>query len=189
MKKLITVFLIFGLMSSHSYAATKWSTTLAEDVQKLGGLAFGAELVPVKGGVNAESILKNLVAEYTGDEDEKLVFKEIEEMSDGDETNEGLTSLRSAKKMTEFAESHIEEQLENLDRQDDAQKILELKAKIYDLQTQWPSLVERLSKKGAKFGYTGWGPGYCGVSFIEMIIIDEKEQKLYKVYLSESGEC
>ena len=110
-------------------------------------------------------------------------------MEFGDETDEGFTSTRSASGMSGFIESVLEESLEGLDTVDDAQKILEIKAQIFDLNRGWAQLISKLERQGVKFGYTGFGPGYCGVSFIELIIIDEKEQKLYEVYLSEGGSC
>lgn len=140
-----------------------------EDVTALGKLAFGSDVTSVKGR-NAEDIFKNFLGEG-----EELIYKEIAEMDYSDEVDEGFTSVKSAVEMSGFAESVFEER--------DAQ------TKIKALNKGWAPVINRLHKQGVKFGYTGHGPGYCGVSFVELIIIDEKEQKVYEVYLSESGEC
>ena len=150
-----------------------------EDVAALGNLAFGYNVESVK-GKNAVAIFKNFL-----EDGEELVYKEASEMDYGDEIYEGFTSLKSAIEMGGFAESVYEERLEQDDDQARASILRELKA----LQRGWSPLIQKLHKQGVKFGYTGNGPGYCGVSFVELIIIDVKEQKLYEVYLSESGEC
>jgi hypothetical protein len=151
-------------ITSSAFAGVK------EDVQALGKLAFGHNVETVK-GKTAEAIFKN----YLGD-GEELVNKEYRDMDYGDEIYEGFTSAKSAIEMGGFAEALYEER-ENSTR--------ELNA----LKRGWSPLIQKLQKQGVKFGYTGRGPGYCGVSFVELIIIDEKEQKVYEVFLSESGEC
>ncbi len=150
-----------------------------EDVQAVGKLAFGHDVQSVK-GKNAATIFKNYL-----EDSEPLVYKEVDDMDYGDEVNEGFTSMKSAMGMGGFAESVYEERLE----QGDAQTRTQLQRELNALKRGWSPLIQKLQKQGVKFGYTGHGPGYCGVSFVELIIIDEKEQKLYEVYLSESGEC
>ncbi|MES2525952.1 MAG: hypothetical protein V4598_02650 [Bdellovibrionota bacterium] len=170
--KVISFVLAMSLTAS-AFAGVK------EDVTALGKLAFGSDVTSVK-GKNAEAIFKNFL-----EDGEELVNKEYADMDYGDEVDEGFTSLKSAIAMGGFAEGMYEEKLEQTEEQDRASLLRELNA----LKRGWSPLINKLHKQGVKFGYTGHGPGYCGVSFVELIIIDEKEQKVYEVYLSESGEC
>ncbi len=183
MKNILCTILVASLSMSPVMAAPK---TVRENVIALSDIGMGYGETKVK-GKTAEEIFKNFLAK-NGD-GEELVYKEIKDMDFGDEVDEGFTSVQSAKEMSGFIESVIEEKIEGLDKVDDAKKILELKGQIYDLNRGWAQLIKNLDRQGVKFGYTGWGPGYCGVSFIELIIIDVKEQKVYELYLSEGGSC
>lgn len=183
MRSLLSAVLIYSLTISSAFAATR---TVKEDVLTLGQLAMGWDEHSVV-GKNATEILKAYVSEYSGEDD--LVFKEIDDMAYGDEVDEGFTSTKSAMAMSGFAESALEELLEGLDEESEAERIKDIKANIYDLNHKWAPVIKRLERQGVKFGYTGWGPGYCGISFVELLIIDEKEQKVYEVYLSEGGAC
>ncbi|QDK41431.1 hypothetical protein DOM21_08170 [Bacteriovorax stolpii] len=185
MKAVLSAALVFSLTISSSFAGT--ARTVNADVKALGQLAMGWEEHSVK-GKNAEEILKNYVEENYGEERE-LVFKEYSDMAYGDEIDEGFTSTKSAILMSAFAESALEEMLEGLDESSEAEKIKEIKANIYDLNHSWAPVIKRLERQGVKFGYSGNGPGYCGISFVELLIVDEKEQKVYEVYLSEGGSC
>ncbi len=182
MKAVLSAALVFSLTITSSFAGV--TRTVNADVKALGQLAMGWEEHSVK-GKNAEEILKNYVEENYGEERE-LVFKEYSDMAYGDEIDEGFTSTKSAIAMSGFAESALEEMLEGLDESSEAEKI---KAKIYDLNHDWAPVIKRLERQGVKFGYSGNGPGYCGISFVELLIVDEKEQKVYEVYLSEGGSC
>lgn len=185
MKAVISAILVFSLSFSSAFADKK--SAIAQEVETLSALAMGVESHSVK-GKNAEEIFKKWVSDYR-DEETALVFKEIGQMSYGDEIDEGFTSTQSAIKMSGFAESFLEESLEGLDVDSESDKIKEIKAQVYDLNRKWAPTIKRLEKLGAKFGYTGFGPGYCGISFVELIVVDEKEQKLYEIYLSEGGAC
>lgn len=166
-------FVLAMTITASAFAGVK------EDVAALGKLAFGSDAQSVK-GKNAADMFKNFL-----EEDVELVYKEYKDMDYGDEINEGFTSAKSASDMGGFAEGLYEERLEQSDAETRASVLRELNA----LKRGWSPLIQKLQKQGVKFGYTGRGPGYCGVSFVELIIIDEKEHNVYSVYLSESGEC
>ena len=168
--------LVFACLMTLTTAAV---ASVATDVKALGKLAFGSDVTAVK-GANAEEIFKAYL-----DEGEDLVFKEMVEMDWSDEVDEGFTSVASARAMGGFAEGVYEEQLE----QSDDEVRTRLQAELKALERGWTPLINKLHAQGVKFGYTGHGPGYCGVSFIELIIVDAKAQKVYVVYLSEGGEC
>ena len=185
MKKFLAMIVVSQLICSSSFAS------VASDVELLGQLAFGTNVHATK-GKSAEQIFENwLLKEYGEDDERKLIFKEIEDMAFGDEVDEGFTSTRSALLMNDFAISTLTDNIEDLEHMGDEvdSELQAAKAKVYDLNKKWAPVVKRLERQGVKFGYTGNGPGYCGVSFIEMIIVDPKEQKVYEVYLSTSGDC
>lgn len=180
MKRFITLALVANMIIGSAFAGVK------EDVAALGKLAFGYNVTKVT-GKTAKEILTNFVAE-----EEELVYKEYQDMDFGDEVDEGFTSIKSAKLMGGFAASTLEELLENedsLDNEADQGRLRSLRAKSDRLAKNWSPLIQKLADQGVKFGYTGNGPGYCGVSFVELIIVDQKENKVYEVYLSEAGEC
>lgn len=166
-------FILAMSLTASAFAGVK------EDVQALGQLAFGSNEYKVK-GKTAEAIFKNFLQE-----DEELVNKEAKDMDWSDEVDEGFTSLSSAIEMGGFAEGVYEEQMEGAE----GAELAKLKKDLTALKKGWAPLINKLDKQGVKFGYTGHGPGYCGVSFVELIIVDEKEQKVYEVYLSAGGEC
>jgi len=152
---------------------------IREDVAALGKLAFGYKVSSVKGNT-PESMLNHWLSSQ-----DDLVFKEVSHMSYGDESDTGLTSLDSASLMVRFAAGALEEKLyfgSEIEK-------LEIKKSINRLRKNWYPLLKRISSQGGKFGYSGRGPGQCGMSFLELIVIDQKEQKLYEVYLSESSHC
>jgi hypothetical protein len=150
-----------------------------EDVAALGALAFGHSATPVK-GKTAEELFKDLYQD-----DEELVYKEAKDMEWSDEVEEGFTSIKSAIEMGTFAEGVYEEQMEN----SEGAELSKLKKELAALKREWATLITKLGKQGVKFGYTGHGPGYCGVSFIELILVDEKAHTVYEVYLSQGGQC
>lgn len=175
--KNIIVLVAALIFTQQTFAGVK------EDVLALGDLALGSDVHTVKQGRTPEAILENYLADVL--DEEGLVFKEIEDMEYGDEVSEGLTSVRSAKAMKEFAAGAIEESLEGLE----GAELRAAKKQLSQLRKSWDGLIEKLARQGVKFGYTGSGPGYCGVSFVELLVIDAKEKKVYEVYLSQSGEC
>ncbi len=177
MKTLITTFLICSLSFNQADAS------IATDVAQLSALAFGENITRVNGR-NADEILKNYMIQETGDEDIVLTTKEVEDMAFGDEIDQGYTTLRSAKLMGEFAESQLVEQLESGEGSG-----TKIKNQINNIKKFWPSLITRLAQQGARFAYSGNGSGYCGVSFIKLIVIDPKTGRVYDIYLSQSGTC
>lgn len=161
---------------------------IPEEVKTLQKLAMGGDGVQLSKSRDANELFKNFImAEHGEFETERLVNKEIDEMSFGDEIDYGFTSTKSAIAMAGFAEGQIEEVLDNV--YDDEAKARELKAQIYDLNKGWAPAIKRLERQGAKFGYDGHGPGYCGISFIRLLVLDPKTNKVHMIYLSESGPC
>lgn len=187
-KSFLLALLVSVLSVNTTFAG---SPTVRSSVETLASLAMGFEVQTIA-GKNATEMFENFLKEsYGEDPDRKLIFKEISDMAFGDEVDEGFTSTKSASGMGEFAEGFLKDKIEGLEYEAEANKeeLKTLKAQIFDLQAKWQPLIKRLENQGAKFGYTGNGPGYCGVSFIELIVIDVKEHKIYQVYLSRSEDC
>ena len=160
-----------------------------EDVKALGDLAMGTFTTKSK-GKTAEQVLKKYVEIGTGED--TLVFKEMKDMDYGDEIDQGFTSVASAKSMKSFAQGAMEERVEMLIEMgvvSDLKEVKAIRARLMTFNPKWNALIEKLERAGVKFGYTGNGPGYCGVSFVEMLVIDPKAQEVHEVYLSYSGEC
>lgn len=174
--KIISALLALSLTTA-SFAGVK------EEVTKLGQIAFGHDVHQSK-GKSAEAVFKHWIEVQNG-ETEGLVYKEARDMESADEVDEGFTSVKSAIEMGGFAEAQIEEYLENLE----GAELRKAKAHLAQIAKNWGPQIKKLSQMGVKFGYTGWGPGYCGISFVELIVVDPKEAKVYEVYLSKGGDC
>ncbi len=178
MKSLI-LFLI--IIPSLTFASVKG------DVAMLGAIGLGSSKAEKVSGKTSKEMWRNYFIKKMGEDDlERFAFKEIDEMSFGDEIDYGPTSVLSAKKMNSFIEGVLEERLENVESKIEETKI---KNKIIEVNSKWSPLIEKLKTQGVLFGYDGHGPGYCGISFVELLILDPKTQEIYEVYLSESGEC
>ena len=183
MKQILVLTLAFNLMTVSAIAAVK------EDVIQLASLAMGHRVNVARGKTHQE-VLTHFFEAETGEAE--MTFKEFGDMDYGDEVDYGFTSTASAIKMGDFAIGFLEEQIQNYEDmgdEADQRRVKEMKAQIFDIEKKWAGLIKKLEKQGVKFGYSGFGPGYCGVSFVELLIIDEKEDKVYEVFLSESGEC
>ena len=175
MKAILSALMITSLMMGSAFAGVK------EDVKSLGDLAMGSNVSSFKG-----SALEMFKA-FSEDEEE-LVYKEIGDIDYSEESHQGFTSAASAAKMNSFAITWNQELMEGMD-ETDPEKFQQLEAANNELEHKWAPLIKKLDRQGVKFGYSGFGPGYCGISFTKMIIIDEKEHKLYEVYFSDSDAC
>ena len=178
MKHLLVTLMTLSL-TLPSFAGVK------EDVRALSSMVYGHNMIQSK-GKNALEVLRNYIIDRDGEVDEdRMRNKEVADMDWGDEIEEGFTSARSADQMGGFAQGYMEEQMEYAE----GAELKKLKANFDRIQKNWEPLIKKLERQGVKFGYNGNGPGYCGVSFIQLLIIDPKEQKVYEVHLSGGGEC
>lgn len=183
MKKSLAFILALNLITASVFAGVK------EDVKELASIAMGHR-VNVAHGKTAQEVLAQFFMNETGEAE--MTFKEYADMDYGDEVEYGFTSTASANKMGDFAIGFLQQEIENyedLGDEVDQSKVKDMKAQIVDIEKKWSGLIKKLDRQGVKFGYSGFGPGYCGVSFVELLIVDEKEDKVYEVFLSESGEC
>ncbi|NOT77909.1 MAG: hypothetical protein HOP07_02760 [Bacteriovoracaceae bacterium] len=188
MKVILAALFVFLSTSTQLKAGT---SAFKSNIEALASLSMGYSEQKVP-GKSAKEIFINFLNDFDGEgEDRKLTYKEIEDMDYGDEIEEGFTSSKSAQAMGEFASGFLADKLEGLEYEPEVNKveIQAIKAQMNGLELKWAPMIKRLEQLGAKFAYTGHGPGYCGVSFVELIIIDEKEQKVYEVYLSRSEDC
>lgn len=177
MKNLLSLILLTNVAFTSSFASVR------SDVIALSQIAMGMNEHTVR-GKNADEMLN---AYYEAPE---AVFKEIDQMEWSDETDFGQTSVKSALQMGTFAEGFLEESLEGLVGAPEFEREVRfMKAQLKALKVGWAPLILKLARQGVKFGYSGNGPGYCGVSFVELFIIDEKSHKVYEIFLSRSSSC
>lgn len=172
------IFTLVFILTSFSAMAD-----VRRDVQKLGRLAMGYKQHKIT-GKDARQILAKYFEMTSGDP--VITNKEFFEMINGDEVDHGFTSLESAKLMKDFALSALEEKISLAPDEELRKKI---HSKWSALGRNWDSVIDSLHTKGVKFGYAGNGPGSCGMSYVELLIIDSADQKLYEVYLSEVSQC
>lgn len=177
MRALISTLIITSLTISSAIAGVK------EDVIALGGLAMGYEEAQSEGSHWKEIFVNYSSGEFGVDED--IEHKEYENISSTDE-GVGFTSAKSAAKFSGLAVSFLEMEMEHMEEGDE---LNEIKAQIYNLERGWAPIVKRLEKAGVGFAYSGYGPGYCGISFTQMHVIDVKTKKVYTIRLSFGGEC
>ncbi|WP_413613152.1 hypothetical protein [Bdellovibrio sp. HCB-110] len=181
-----TVSLVSALILAFSLNAfAKKTSAIETQVEALGKLGYGYDVFHV-GGKTAEEILQNFSQHEYG-EVEELVHKEVEEIAWGDEVDMGTTSARSANAMSGFMIADTEDSLEHFDDTDP--EVVQMKARIKKVKKEWPVVIRLLDKAGAQFGYTGNGPGYCGISFATLLVIDTATGTVYQIYLSAGGEC
>lgn len=178
MRAIVSAALITVMSISTAFADVK------SDIKILGDLAMGMEVANAK-GTTAKELFEDFVAAEFGIEANEIETKEYADI-DGTDEGVGLTSAKSAASFGGFAEGFLEQELENMD---DEAEIKEIKAQIYDLSKGWAPVVRRLEKAGATFAYSGYGPGYCGISFTQMHVIDAKTKKVYTIRLSHGGAC
>ena len=177
MRSLISTLLITSLTIGNVFAGVK------EDVQALGDLAMGHDVAQSEGNHWKEIFMNYASGEFGVDEE--IEHKEYEQISSTDE-GVGFTSAKSAMKFDGLAVAFLEIEMENMEEGEDLNAI---KKQISDLERGWAPIVKRLEKAGVGFAYSGYGPGYCGISFTQMHEIDVKTKKVYTIQLSHGGEC
>lgn len=177
MRSIISTLLITSLTIGNVFAGVK------EDVKALGDLAMGYEVAQSEGNHWKEIFMNYASGEFGVDEE--IEHKEYEQISSTDE-GVGFTSAKSAIKFDGLAVSFLEMEMEHLD---EGEEMNAIKSKIYDLERGWSPIVKRLEKAGVGFAYSGYGPGFCGISFTQMHVIDVKTKKVYTIHLSQSGPC
>lgn len=143
----------------------------------LGDLAFGAEAIQLKPGTTAQDMVIELAMEDRGESREEILEtlsldSDGSDVDFGDQIGWGTLTLSGAQKV-----------YGNDDDSEEAQRKRKAKS---TLGTQ---LIRELSRMGAKFGFTDGSSTYCGVSFVGLLVIDEKTGRVYEIALTGSGEC
>lgn len=173
------------LVSFNAFAKTTSSQTIETQVKKLAALGYGYEAIHV-GGKTVDEILKNYSDKELGGD--APVYKEFPDISWSDEVDMGPTSTLSAIRLATYMEETIEETLAGYDDVTNPDYI-KIKAQLEAINREWTGTIQILATVGAQFGYTGNGPGYCGVSFATLLVIDTATGTVYQIFLSDSGEC
>ncbi len=168
--------LLLSLVSISAYAADR-DSEFERKTLLLGDLAFGTESYQLKPGTSAKEMVIELAMEDSGETREELletflVDSDGSDVDFGDQLNWGTLTLKGALAVYSMD-----------DDQPDA--IRKRKAK----STLGLQLIRELAKMGAKFGFTDGSSSYCGVSFVGLLVIDEKTGRVYEIALTSSGEC
>ncbi len=190
MKNLVTIFAVLFvavLHSNFSLASTR-SEMIKKQVEALAQAGYGFDTYKV-GGATVEQIILNYEKQELSYEGEDLVVtpKEFDTIAWSDEAGVGTTSAKTASDLSSYMISDLNEYLQNVDDTDSEYK--EKTAQIKEIKASWGKAINLLTIAGAKFGYTGNGPGYCGVSFVTLLVIDVETGTVYQIYMSASGVC
>ncbi|GIL18682.1 MAG: hypothetical protein BroJett040_24330 [Oligoflexia bacterium] len=190
MKTLIVTLAMMVQLSANAMTKAEAAQLIQAQVQKLGKIAYGFDVQTVK-GKNAHEMLINFVAKDQGEKpaDVQLVNKEAKDIAFGDEIETGFTSMKSAIELIGNAESDLEQYVDDSGLEPQDPQLRQKRAKLKLMKTQWAPAIMAMRGTNVQFGYDGHGPGYCGVSFVRLLVIDPNSQKIYFVYLSQSGEC
>lgn len=190
MKHILLTLIFLQQTAAFAMSRSEAATIIKTQSEKLGALAYGLEIETAKGR-NAQEILLNFVAKNEGDRPEniRLVTKEIQQISYSDEVDTGFTSAKSATAMSEYVIGNLQQFIDDPGVEKNDPQVRQAKAKLKVIQAQWAPAILALKGTGAEFAYDGHGPGYCGVSFVRLLIVDPNTQRIYIVSLSEPGEC
>ena len=183
--KAVTLILNLLFISLTSQAGTR-SAEIESQVKALAQLGYGYTSYSAK-GTTAQELVTSFLQGYYHDGELETGYKEYSEMSWGDEVEQGLTSIASALQMKYFVIQWIESMVEDLDASEP--EVLKAQKLVERVNRLWNPTIKSLAKSGAQFGFTGHGPGFCGISFITLLVIDVDAGVVYDVNLSEGGPC
>ena len=161
---------------SISAAAAVPAHTVSRKVGVLGKIAYGANVHVIK-GKDAVEMIKALAiqnGEDAGDVQIQIDLPE-KEIAFGDMIGWGTLQPSVAVKLF-LSQQHTDKEGQETSLSD----------KQVALAT---ALIEELAKMGMKFGYTPGSSGYCGISFMGLLIVDEKNSVIYELPLTDSGSC
>jgi hypothetical protein len=172
-----TLGLILGLSLSATSLAADRDAEFERKVNLLGKLAFGTTTTQAEPGKAALEVLIEMAMESRGETREETLENFLVD-SDGsgvefaDQSGWGTLTLVGAMNIYNLDDDN-----------EDAQKKRNAKMKLGN------QLIKELSKMGAKFGFSDSASGYCGLSFVGLLVIDEKTGKVYEIALTNSGSC
>ncbi len=174
--KQLGLFFVLGLISFSASAADR-NAEFERKAILLGKLAYGTEVHQMKANSSAQDLVVEMAMENSGETKEETLesFSIDSDGSDvafGDQIGWGTLTLKGAMNVYGMDDDN-----------DDAQKKRNAK------ETLGVQLIKELAKMGAKFGFTDGTSSYCGISFVGLLVIDEKTGKVFEIALTDSGSC
>jgi hypothetical protein len=174
--KRLGMYLILGLLTLNASAAGR-DAEFARKAELLGKLAFGTTTLQFTAGTSAEDMVLNMAMDDRGETKEEAlqnftVDTDGENVAFGDQIGWGTLTLKGAI---------------NVYGMDDDSGEAEAKRKAKE--SLGKQLLKELARMGAKFGFTDGSSSYCGMSFVGLLIIDEKTGRVFEIALTSSGEC
>lgn len=166
-------------LSFASFAQAKDNPEFARKAELLGKLAYGTTVHKVK-AENAEEMIIKLAMKNKGETRDYIEenFRRnlpAKDIAFGDMIGWGTMKLPAAQTLFASQDAPRDENGEDLDN-----------AKKIKLGQQ---LLKELAAMGATFGYTDYSSSYCGVSFMGLLIVDEENNSIYEIALTDSGSC
>lgn len=190
MKTLFFTLLMTGQITVFAMTTKEASQTIATQATQLGKIAYGVEVHKVK-GKSAREMFKQFLAQDTGEnfKDIQLVDKEANQIEFGDETDEGFTSMKSAIQLISAPIYELEQFVDDSGLEPADPKLRQKRLQLKLMRTKWAPAILAMIGTGVEFAYDGHGPGYCGVSFVRLFVIDPHSKTIYIINLSEGGQC
>lgn len=147
-------------------------------VQKMGQVAYGYSTDNLA-GLSEKEMIKNFFKGF-----DQIVFDQNKVVF-GDEVTVGTLSAKGLESLlNQFAmEDHFRDP-----EADPEQNSQRSKYTAEEAEALIRKAVNALKPYGVTFGYTSSG-GYCGVSFVGLVVFDFKTKKAYTITLAPSGPC
>lgn len=174
------LFAVSFFVSSACFAGSITEKEVARKVDILANVAFGVRVENVK-AKNAEEMIIKLAMARNGDS-KKDVRKNFhrnlkkEEISFSDMVGWGTMKLDAASALWNSQETHKNNKTG--EEKDNSRGLV-----VGD------QILNELDKAGLSFGFTDGSSGYCGVSFMGLLIVDKDSETVYEIALSDSDSC
>lgn len=160
--------------SGKKTSTSKKAKEIERKVNVLGNIAYGYQTHKVK-GKNAEDMVLKLYLENRGEKENFQANSKYEDLSFSDQVGWGTIDTDTAGNLYSNTQGRQDDNGEEKDNSD------QLKVGF--------KIIDELGKMGMKFGYTDASSGYCGVSFMGLLVVDEENETIYEISLTDSGAC
>lgn len=175
------LFALIALTLIPTLSFAKENPEFARKAGVVGKMAYGVEHYTVR-GEDAEEMLLSMYMKKTGDS-KKEALKNFTRNAKAKDAGFAETSgwglfVNASEAAKYFANTEARKDNKTGEEIDNSKQI--------DVGQQ---VIKELGKMGAKFGYTDSTSGYCGVSFGGLLIVDEENDSVYEISMTDSGSC